>query len=183
MQDFIIGMKIYISYMLLGGAGGVAYQLLSKGSHAHASDNLRGAFVSGFTGLMAGLLATHWGLSLESAYLFSGLFGFVGGFGLLWIFALIMRRFNLSPTEVANLASTIQKSSGEKERTLPELLHTGILTRQQYDDIMRGDMQQLLKVHEENKISDAELIMILDWKYIVNHNEQVKESQHVLEDK
>ncbi len=173
MQNLLDGIKQYLIFILLGSIGGVAYQLLYRGQRVSFWDILRGAFVSGFTGLMAGLGASHMGVGEEATYLVAGLLGFAGGFGLLWLLAAAMKRFDLSPSDVADLASAMHGLHDRKEpaRSLVDLVQGGVLSRRDYSAIMGGDISILLRIHEEGRINDQELIMLLNWKHILTRRE------------
>lgn len=180
--NILHGLSRYLIFLLIGGSGGLVYHIISY-KHLSRSDVCKSVCVAAFTGLMAGMTGNHLQLGEEVSYLMSGLFGFCGGFGLLWLLVIVGKRLNINMEYVTHtLEGSLIKSvlGTNPEQILHRLLAAGGITPPEYVAILAGDLAALGRVLISGQLSGVEYDYVTAW---VRAQHQEPEESHAKVDK
>lgn len=163
--DMLHGLGRYLLFVLIGGSGGLVYHIISY-KHLSWVDVLKSVVVASFTGLMAGMVGNHLQIGEEVTYLMAGLFGFSGGFGLLWLLVIVGKRLNINMDYVTHTleGSLIRSGVGKNpEQLLHRLLAHGTLTPSEYVAVLGGDLSALGRELMSGAISGVEYDFVAAW--------------------
>lgn len=100
--------KFHAMYCFIGGVGGVVFFFLTSRRQLKFIALVKCGVVSGFTGLLGGVIAHHFSLGSDLELFTAGLSGFGGGFGLLCAIVLICRKFDINLDRLARDARDLQ---------------------------------------------------------------------------
>lgn len=163
--NFMHGLGRYLLFLLIGGSGGLVYHIISY-KHLAWSDVCKSICVAAFTGLMAGMVGNHLQVGEEVTYLMSGLFGFCGGFGLLWLLVIVGKRLNINMDYVTHTleGSLLRSAAGSNpEQILHRLLASGGLTPPEYVAVLGGDMAPLGREFMAGALTGMEYDYVSGW--------------------
>lgn len=159
----------YLAYVTFGGVGGVVYLLLSGRDFCFKSV-LKAGFVSGFTGLLTGLLVEYLRLGSPLAYSMAGLAGFGGGVSLIWLISALQKRFGFaSEAELSELREDIHRDK-PPECSLSSLVVRREITVDDVKDILDGKVGVLTTLVMQGKLDGAVFEEIVRWSNKLNTN-------------
>ena len=161
--------KLYVTFFLLGGGGGVSYQLMNN-NKLFSGAAIRASFVSAFMGFLAGTGSDYFELSMHVRYSLSGLAGFIGGLSIIFIGVILSEKFgidlNMSAKKASQLNETIREFNDSIQNKkahfhLFKLLEAETITGEEYAAIALGNLDpvELLK---NGKITKEEYANIMD---------------------
>lgn len=164
LSSFLQEIKYYIGFIMFGGAGGIVYLALS-GRDFCLKAVLKAFFVSAFVGLLCGILAQYVGVAVSVACALAGLFGFAGGIALIWVLALVQKKFGLATDDdLERLKDDIHRNR-PAECVLTDLVRHRAITMKDYKAVLDGRFDALVELVMKGTLDGAVFEDIVRWSH------------------
>lgn len=173
LSNFPNDLKYYLYLVLFGCFGGISYQLISNQSIT-INDLIKGAVISAFAGLMAGMASLDVGCSTSVSFLFAGMFGFAGSVGLFLLMKFVAKRLGMDDQSLEAFKPAFIEHSATGAEILAHKMKEGVLTEIEHARILANNVDALLDLLKEEHITGVEFDAIREWVTAIHAEEPHK---------
>lgn len=173
LSNFPNDIKYYIYLVLFGCFGGISYQLISNQSIT-INDLVKGAVISAFAGLMAGMASLDVGCSTSVSFLFAGMFGFAGSVGLFLLMKFVAKRLGMDDQSLEAFKPAFIEHNACGAEILAHKMREGVLTELEHARILSNNIDALLDLLREGHITGMEFDAIREWVTTIHEEEPRK---------